>query len=31
MPGYMMMMANLHDDVSDAEMVREEMRIAALA
>ncbi len=29
--GYMMMMANLHEGVSDAEMIREEMRLAELA
>lgn len=29
--GYMIMMANLHENLSDAEMIREEMRIAALA
>lgn len=29
--GYMMMIANLHDDVPDAEVVREEMRLAELA
>ena len=29
--GYMMMMANMHENISDAEMVREEMRVAELA
>jgi alkanesulfonate monooxygenase SsuD/methylene tetrahydromethanopterin reductase-like flavin-dependent oxidoreductase (luciferase family) len=29
--GYMIMMANLHDGLSDADMIREEMRIAELA
>ena len=29
--GYMIMMANLHEGLSDAEMIREEMRIAELA
>lgn len=29
--GYMMMLANLHDGLSDAEMIREEMRLAELA
>jgi len=29
--GYMIMMANLHDGMSDAEMIREEMRLAELA
>ena len=29
--GYMLMMANLHEGMSDAEMIREEMRIAELA
>lgn len=29
--GYMMMMANLHEGLSDAEMIREEMRLAELA
>ncbi len=29
--GYMLMMANLHEGLSDAEMIREEMRLAELA
>lgn len=29
--GYMMMMANLHEGMSDAEMIREEMRLAEMA
>ncbi len=29
--GYMMMMANLHDNLPDAEMVRQELRLAELA
>ena len=29
--GYMLMMANLHEGLSDAQMIREEMRIAELA
>lgn len=29
--GYMIMMANLHENLSDAEMIREEMRLAELA
>ncbi len=29
--GYMIMMANLHDNLTDAEMIREEMRLAELA
>ena len=29
--GYMLMMANLHEGMSDAEMIRQEMRIAEMA
>ena len=29
--GYMIMLANLHENLSDAEMIREEMRLAELA